>query len=64
MKLTPITELTHTGIGISTLREWCEDGEVHAEKIDGAWYIDLVAMLRRNGLDDIADRIELGDSEK
>lgn len=56
-KLTAISSLGACGIPLRTLREWCERGQVYAEKVKGEWHIDMEAMLRRNGLDVLADEL-------
>ncbi len=58
MRLTPLTALEQYGIPLRTLRYWCEEGRMYAEKINGEWHVDLVDMLRRHDLGLLADKLE------
>ncbi len=54
----PIASLVQYGFPLSTLRRWCDEGLMYAEKHNGEWHVDLVDMLRRHNLDNLADHIE------
>ncbi len=58
MRLTPLASLEQYGIPLRTLRQWCEEGRMYAEKVNGEWHVDLVDMLRRHDLDSLADNLE------
>lgn len=58
MTLRPISSLVQYGFPLSTLRRWCDEGFVYAIKRKGEWHVDLVAMLRRHGMDLLADKLE------
>lgn len=64
MTLRSIASLVQYGFPISTLRRWCDEGFIYAIKRDGEWHVDLAAMLRRHGLDQMADKLESEEGEK
>ncbi len=57
LKLTPISQFFHV-FPERTLQRWCDEGDVVAEKINGEWHIDIQDMLRRNGMDLLADHLD------
>ena len=60
-RLSSLASLSDCGIPARTLREWCEQGRVVAEKRGDEWYVDLADMLRRHELDELAEAYEEGD---
>lgn len=48
-----LAEFGPDGPSLRTLRKWCEDGEIPAQKIGKCWYV-LVGKVKR---DELVDKI-------